>query len=91
MQSLNKDEKYQYLVKSKKCFDAETLITKPYTKSNKTFNLSYKKSWLDQYSRHMYSPHLNEGLRNVCDLFDDQDVKNRGIFVKKAFEDLSKP
>ena len=91
MQSLNKDEKYQYLVKSKKCFDAETLITKSYTKSNKTFNLLYKKSWLDQYSWHVYSPHLNGGLCNVCVVFDDPDVKNRGIFVKKAFQDRSKP
>ena len=39
----------------------------------------------------MYSPHLNGGLCNVCVLFDDPDVKNRGIFVKKAFQDLSKP
>ena len=39
----------------------------------------------------MYSAHLNGGLCNVCVLFDDPDVKNRGIFVKKAFQDLSKP
>ena len=78
-------------LKSKKCFDAETLITKSYTKSNKTCNLLYKKSWLDQYSWHVYSPHLNGGLCNVCVLFDDPDVKNRGIFVKKAFQDCSKP
>ena len=83
VQSLNKDEKYQYLVKPKNYFDAETLITKSYTKSSKTFNLSYKKSWLDQYSWHVYSLHLNGGLCNVCVPFDDPDVKNRGIFVKK--------
>ena len=83
VQSLNKDEKYQYLVKPKKYFDAETLITKSYIKSSKTFNLSYKKSWLDQYSWHVYSLHLNGGLCNVCVPFDDPDVKNRGIFVKK--------
>ena len=83
VQSLNKDEKYQYLVKSKKCFDAEILITKSYTKSNKI-------SWLDQYSWHMYIPHLNVALCNVCVLFNYPDVKNRSMFVKKAFQDLSK-
>ena len=83
VESLNKDEKYQYLVKSKKCFDAETLITKSYTKSNKTCNLLYKKSWLDQYSWHVYSPHLNGGLCNVCVLYDDPDVKIDVYLSKK--------
>ena len=83
VESLNKDEKCQYLVKSKKCFDAEILITKSYTKTNKI-------SWLDQYSWHMYISHLNVALCNVCVLFNYLDVKNRSMFVKKAFQDLSK-
>ena len=40
--------------------------------------------------RCVYSPNLNGGLCNVCVHFDDPDVKNRGIFVKKAFQDLLK-
>ena len=56
VQSLNIDGKYQYLVESKKCFDAETFISRSYTKSDKKFNLSCKESWFDQYSCHLYSP-----------------------------------
>ena len=33
---ITNDEEYQYLIESKKCFEAETLINKSCAKSNKT-------------------------------------------------------
>ena len=56
-------------------------------KRSKTFNVLYKKEWVDEYSWHIYRPFLNGGLCKTCVLFDTPDVRNRGIFVKKSFSE----
>ena len=62
---------------------SDSLLTRKYTKSSKTFNMLYKKEWVDKYSWHIHRPFLNGGLYKTCVLFDTPDVRNRGIFVKK--------
>ena len=42
-------------------------------------------------SWYVYSKELKGGLCKACILFDKADEVNRGIFVKRAYQDLNKP
>ena len=87
---MNPDEKY-YLTQTVSCSKNVSLLRKAFTKNNKTFHILCKKEWVDKYSWHTYSPYINGRLCKVCVLFDNPDDKNREIFVRKAFQDTSKP
>ena len=88
---MNPDEKYCYLRQTAIYRKNDYLLRKAVTKNNKTFHILYKKEWADKYSWHTYSPYLNGGLCKVCVLFHNPHAENRGIFVRKAFQNISKP
>ena len=70
VQSLNKDEKYEYLVESKRFFDAETFIAKWYTKSKKTLKN------LDLINiPGMCIVHVYEGVSHVVEYDPNKGIK----------------
>ena len=66
-------------------------VKKQVTEAGKTFVLCFKHKWLKDNSWHVYNKELKGGLCKVCILFDKVDEVNRGIFVKRAYQDLKKP
>ena len=53
--------------------------------------LHFKHKWLKDHSLHVYSGELKGGLCKACILFDKADEVNRGIFIKRVYQDLNKP
>ena len=53
--------------------------------------LHFKRKWLKDNSWHVYNKELKGGLCKACILFDKVDEVNRGIFVKRAYQDFNKP
>ena len=51
---------------------------------------AFKLKWLQENSWHIYSKELKDGLCKTFILFDKVDEINRGIFVKRAYQDLKK-
>ena len=68
----------------------DTLLEKLVTKESSSFFLSFKMKWLEENPWLVYSKELEGGLCRFCVLFDEKD-SNRGIFVKRAFQDVGKP
>ena len=52
--------------------------------------LTYQLSWIQKNDWHVYSKELQGGLRKYCVLFDDDDTRQSGKFVKTVFQDIGK-
>ena len=87
--TLTRDQIYRYFKHQKISSETEDLSRKQVTKAGKTFVLHFKHKWLKDNSWHIYSKELKGGLCKACILFDKTDEVNRGIFVKRAFQDLN--
>ena len=68
----------------------DTLFKKLATKKSSSFFLSFKMKLLEENLWLVYSKELEGGLCKFCILFDEKD-SNRGILVKRAFQDVGKP
>ena len=89
---LGYDDLYQfyksYFVPAKNDQLSHTLAIKKCS----TYKLYFKMNWLDDDPWLVYSQELEGGLCKACVLFDPEENNvNRGIFVKRAFRDFSKP
>ena len=89
--TLTRDQIYGYFKYQKSPSENEDLFKKQVTKVGKTFVLRFKHKWLKDNSWHVYSKELRGGLCKACTLFDKADEVKRGIFVKRAYQDLNKP
>ena len=89
--TLTRDQIYRYFKHQKLLSENEGLFKKKLTKAGKTIVLRFKHKWLKDNSWHVYSKELKGGLCKVCVLFDEADEVSRGIFVKRAYQDLNKP
>ena len=89
--TLTRDQIYRYFKHHKIPLENEDLIKKQVTKTSKTFVLHFKHKWLKDNSWYVYSKELKGGLCKSCILLDKADEANRGIFVKRAYQDLNKP
>ena len=92
VESLSREQIYRYYTKHFITSDDESLFTKMIQKKDKKYTLTYQLKWLHDEKRswHVYIQQLCGGLCKACILFDGAD-KNRGIFVKNAYQDISKP
>ena len=88
---MTQDQIYRYFKHQKIPSENEDLFKKQEKQAGKTFVLRFKHKWLKDNSWHVYSKELKGGLCKVCILFDKADEINRGIFVKRAYQDLNKP
>ena len=68
----------------------DTLFKKLLTKKSLSFFLSFKMKVLEENPWLVYSKESEGGLCKFCVLFHEKDL-NRGIFVKRAFQDVGKP
>ena len=89
--TLTQDQICRYFKHQEIPSENEDLFKKQVTKAGKTFAPRFKHKWLKDNSWHGYSKELKGGLCKVCILFDKADEVNRGIFVKRAYQDLNKP
>ena len=64
------------------------VFSKQLTKKRKTFTVPFKLSRVKDW--HVYSKKLRGGIYKVCNLLDGPNTADRGIFVKKAFQDVGK-
>ena len=83
-------EIYDYLKNHHVPMKGDTLFKKLVTKKSSSFVLSFKMKWMEENPWLVYSKELEGGLCKFCVLFDEKD-SNRGIFVKRAFQDVGKP
>ena len=86
-----RDQIYGYFKHQKNPSENEDLFKKQVAKVGKTFVLRFKHKWLKDNSWHVYNKELRGGLCKACTLFDKADEVKRGIFVKRAYQDLNKP
>ena len=91
VKDLPREEIYNYYTKQEFPSENDILYSETFTKSGKSFKLSYKRKWLTDHKWHVYSKELDGGLCKACVLFDDPNNVNRGSFVKSAFQNISKP
>ena len=68
----------------------KNLVTNFFEKTCFSFFLLFKMKWLEENLWLVYSKEIQGGLSKFCVLFDGKD-SNRGIFVKRAFQDVGKP
>ena len=64
----------------------DELFSKKVTKGGKPYTQDFNCKWLED---HVYSKKLEGGMCKVCVLFEDH--QNKGIFVKTAFQHVTKP
>ena len=89
---LTRDETYYYYKKHYVPKESDELLEKTITpKTANPYTLSYQRKWLLDEKRpwHVYSRTLEGGLCKACVLFDKSE-ENRGIFVKRPFQDIKK-
>ena len=87
---LIRDEKHRYYKNYFTPTKNNQLYQEKVTKKGETFNLTFKHEWLTNHPWHVYSKELDGHLCKTCVLFD-KSKKNQGIFVKNAFQKVSKP
>ena len=88
--SLTDKEIYEYLKNHHVSMKGDTLFKKLVTRKSSSFFLSFKRKWLEENPWLVYSKELERALCKSCVLFNEKD-SNRGIFVKRAFQDVGKP
>ena len=88
--SLTDKDIYDYLKNHHVPMKDDTLFKNLVTKKGSSFFLSFKMKWLEENPWLVYSKELEGGFCKFCVLFDEKH-SNRGIFVKRAFQDVGKP
>ena len=79
---MTRDQIYRYFKHQKIPSENNDLFKKQVTEAGKI---------LKDNSQHVYSTELKGGLCKACILFDKADKVNRGISIKRAYQDLNKP
>ena len=88
---LTREEKYYYLTKYYFPKDQNSLFKKQYIKGEKTKQLTYQLSWIQNKPWHACSQELRGSLCKVCVLFDQNSgSKPRDKFAKTVFQDVRK-
>ena len=88
--SLTDKEIYDYLKNYHVPMKGDTLFKKLVTKKSSSFFLYFKMKWLEENPLLVYSEEPEGGSCKFCVLFNEKD-SNRGIFVKRAFQNIGKP
>ena len=89
--TLARDQIYRYFKHKKNSFRKRRFIQETSNEGRQTFVHRFKHKWLKDNSWHVYSKELKGGLCKAYILFDKADKINRGIFVKRSYQDLNKP
>ena len=92
MSTLSDVEKYQDLTKHSCPTNKSSLFQKSVQEGGEAKTLIYQLSWVQKNYWHDYSKKLQGGLRKtvLSFLFDDDDTRQLGKFVKTMFQGIGK-